>query len=607
MNCADLNQLLSERSVGELDSKQRAAVDSHVATCDACREKWGRDAESQMLHDAVGDARSHARIRDRVMAQIEGRQAGDSTTETGVALPEVESIEGFKILGRLGRGGMGTIFRARQLSMDRVVALKVLAPHLAQNEEFVTRFVREAHTAAAVAHPNIIEVYDIGQNGDTHYIAMEFIDGESLKDVIAREGRVSARRACDIMRQVAMGLAEAHGAGILHRDIKPSNILLTKRDLVKVADFGLAKRPGADVSVTETGQAIGTPLYFPPEAARGQPLDARSDLYSFGATFYHALAGRPPFEGGSATELALKHTQDEPLPLERAAPDVPRALCGIIDRLLRKNPVKRFQSAQELLTAIESVKAELPREETTLTYPAPRASAWRRRLLVLVIGLCLLGALALVLLRGSWPTRTNGKSAIPDPEGWVRMFDGASLRGWEVVREFTDGNIGAGARAEAGRLVVEPGAPWSGVKWTGDFPSADYEVELDAMRVAGQDCFCMLTFPVRDTHLVLIIGGWGGSSVAVELVDGEHGNANSTARRMSFESGRWYAVRVRVAQSRISVWINGLLMVELRTTEHVLAPSGYGACLLPFGVGTASTEGAYKNIRYRRLEPESLE
>jgi len=282
-----------------------------------------------------------------------------------------QTLGEFEIVEFLGRGGMGAVYKARQASLDRLVAIKVLPRAFSRDASFLERFGREARAAAAVNHPNIIEIYSVGHERGYQYIAMEFIDGESLADILKREGQLPADRALALMKQVAAAVGEAHAAGILHRDIKPSNILLTTRGLAKVADFGLAKRPGAELSVTATGAPIGTPLYMPPEVAQGKPLDSRSHLYSLGAAFYHALAGRPPFQGESAAEVILQHAEAQVPPLTQAAPDAPPALCRTIHRLLRKNPAERYPSAEELLVALQRVEARLSvsQGEPTRTMP----------------------------------------------------------------------------------------------------------------------------------------------------------------------------------------------------------------------------------------------
>ena len=274
-----------------------------------------------------------------------------------------QTLGEFEIVGLAGRGGMGAVYKARQPSLDRFVAIKVLPQHMATDANFVERFRREARAAAAVRHPNIIEIHAVGTSRGHQYIAMEFIEGETLGDVLEREGKLSADRALAMLKQVASALARAHAAGILHRDIKPSNILIDATGWAKVADFGLAKQADTDVNITIAGRPLGTPLYIPPEAARGQRLDERSDLYSLGVTFYQVLAGRPPFLGTTSAELILKHAEQQAVPLADLVPDTPPELCDIIHRLLRKEPADRTQSADELLEALDAAReggASLP-------------------------------------------------------------------------------------------------------------------------------------------------------------------------------------------------------------------------------------------------------
>jgi len=320
-----------------------------------------------------------------------------------------QTLGEFEIVEFLGRGGMGAVYKARQASLDRLVAIKVLPRAFSRDTSFVERFGREARAAAAVSHPNIIEIHAVGYERGYQYIAMEFIDGESLGDILKREGRLPADRALALMKQVAAALTEAHGAGILHRDIKPSNVLLTAKGLVKVADFGLAKRPGAELTVTATGAPIGTPLYLSPESARGKTVDARSDLYSLGATFYHALAGRPPFQGDTAAEVILQHAEAQVPSLAQAAPDAPPALCRTVHRLLRKNPGERYPSAEELLAALQRVEARLSvsQWEPTRTMPGDahpslaerrEAKKQQRRRATLIASGCGVAAIVLVVV-----------------------------------------------------------------------------------------------------------------------------------------------------------------------------------------------------------------
>ncbi len=297
MRCEDVERLLSGQTVAEPSAAENAAIEDHLASCQACKERWGLAEQSQELHDAAKALRARQGAEHSLLAKLDAEE-GPAQPGPAPLQPEMpKQIGGFELLELLGRGGMGSVYRARQVSLGRLVALKVIARRLAADERFVARFEREARAAAAVHHPNIVAVYSVGEDSGQHYIAMELVAGEGLDALVKREGPLPQDRALRMMKQVTAALAAAHEADIVHRDIKPSNILLAAEESVKVADFGLAKRMATDVTVTQTGAMMGTPLYHPPEAARGERYDARSDLYSLGATFYHLLAGKPPFEG----------------------------------------------------------------------------------------------------------------------------------------------------------------------------------------------------------------------------------------------------------------------------------------------------------------------
>jgi len=293
-----------------------------------------------------------------------------------------KTLGDFEIIELLGRGGMGVVYRAEQISLARPVALKVLPRRLSTDRRFSVRFEREARAAAALSHPNIVQIHSVGEAEGRRYIAMEFVDGESLRQTLKRDGALDQDRALQIMKEVTAALARAFDAGIAHRDIKPSNILLTAHGEAKVADFGLAKRADEDVSVTATGTSVGTPRYMPPEAARAKELDHRSDLYSLGATFYHLLAGRPVFEGATTPELIVQHATERPTPLAQAARHVDRRLARIIDKLLRKNPKARHANAHELLAELEALgplASAVDQSAPTLEHPARKGTRRRRR------------------------------------------------------------------------------------------------------------------------------------------------------------------------------------------------------------------------------------
>ncbi|MCX7934319.1 MAG: protein kinase, partial [Planctomycetota bacterium] len=263
-------------------------------------------------------------------------------------------LAGYEVLELIGEGGMGAVYRARQISLEREVALKVLAPHLAKNQEFVRRFEREAKSIARVNHPNILQVYDVGVVDDLHFIAMEFIRGHSLTDRLRQHGFLPWRECCEIIRQAALGLAAAARANIIHRDIKPDNLMITDDGIVKVSDFGLAKETTSQ-ELTQTGDLLGTPAYMSPEQCDGAPLDCRTDIYSLGATFYRAVTGVLPFNAPTPVAMMYKHKHESLIPPRQYMPSLPAAVEAIICRMMAKKPEERCASHEEVVAALDAI------------------------------------------------------------------------------------------------------------------------------------------------------------------------------------------------------------------------------------------------------------
>lgn len=320
-----------------------------------------------------------------------------------------QSLGRYTILERIGAGGMGIVYKARDPRLKRDVAIKVLPPEAAADGERRARFEQEAQVASALNHPNIATIYEISADDDgTTFIAMEYVPGRTLGETIPRKG-LNLSEALRYAVQIADALARAHGSGIIHRDLKPGNIVVTPEGRVKLLDFGLAKLvqrdAGAAVDVTRTtgdltaeGMVVGTTRYMSPEQARGKPIDARTDIFSFGAVLYEMIAGRHAFSGASVLEIATAVVRDNPAPLSEAAPDVPRDLERIVTRCLRKDPERRFQSAADLKVALEEL-----REESESGPQPVRVPAARRRGMLAVAGLAAL-VLVLALL---WMLRTD--------------------------------------------------------------------------------------------------------------------------------------------------------------------------------------------------------
>lgn len=268
----------------------------------------------------------------------------------------------FHILRRLGEGGMGQVYLAEQLSLKRKVALKILRADLAANPTSLERFKAEALAVARATHANIVQVYSIGEFDGLHTIALEYVEGRNLRDHLVRKGSPDLLLAMSIMRQVTAALQRANELGIIHRDIKPENILLTRKGEVKVADFGLSRCRAPDqqpLNLTQSGVTMGTPLYMSPEQVEGKPVDHRTDIYSFGVTCYHMLAGNPPFQGETAFAVAIQHVQTEATPLEAIRPDLPADLCAAVMKMMAKDPAQRYQTASELLKELVRLRESL--------------------------------------------------------------------------------------------------------------------------------------------------------------------------------------------------------------------------------------------------------
>ena len=268
----------------------------------------------------------------------------------------------YRLIEKLGQGGMGAVYKAIQIQLRRHVAIKILAPKLAADPDFVERLRHEARAAAALNHPNVVVPIDVGEHAGIHYLAMEYIEGETLSKWMEREGRLPWRAAVEVALQVARGLEHAHKLGLVHRDIKPDNILLDRPSrLAKIADLGLAQRAGESHAFKTGHDAVGTPYYISPEQARGAAdLDGRADIYSLGATLWHILVGVPPFDGPSGAVIMAKHLT-EPVPDPRTSVTrCPEEVVAVINKMMAKHPPDRYATCGELAQDLECLLSDAP-------------------------------------------------------------------------------------------------------------------------------------------------------------------------------------------------------------------------------------------------------
>jgi serine/threonine-protein kinase len=380
-----------------------------------------------------------------------------------------KTLGDFHLLRRLGKGGMGHVYLADQISLKRKVAIKVMRRDGDISTVTLQRFRAEAEAVARLNHTNVVQVYAIGEETGWHYMALEYVEGRNLRHYLEKKGPPEIPLVLLIMRQVAAALQCAGELGIIHRDIKPENILLTRRGQVKVTDFGLsryfstdrsesaitaARKPAAlPVPLTDSGIALGTPLYMSPEQVQGETLDPRTDMYSFGVTCYHMLAGHPPFRGNNPFEVALKHVHAPPAPLSGVRPDLPADLCAMIHKMMAKERGQRYQTFHELIKDLVRLREKLTGhkwqvKDTASALPsspepatAPRlVGRWRRHWLSAIVGLSLvlafLGGAGLAYWRDSAPADSV---AAPDPRLVAQQWQEEFLRQQEVAARKKNG------------------------------------------------------------------------------------------------------------------------------------------------------------------------
>lgn len=302
----------------------------------------------------VREAIAHLESQRRAAPAVRAAAPQQAKKDLGAG----QNIGGCQLVRKLGEGAMGAVYQARHVGLDIPVAVKLMTPSLAKSDaDAAERFVREARLAAKVKHQNIVEVLNVGQEGGIYFIVMELVEGGSLQDLLSGEGRLPIPRAISLISNVCEGLEFAHANGVIHRDLKPANIMIDRQGIAKIADMGLAKKVGDDIGMTQTGMAMGTPLYLAPEQALdAKHADQRSDIYSLGCMFYEMVTGRVPFEGDTLARIILAHAQ-APIPDPRSIdPALPVAVSNITMKMMAKTPAERYQSVREVLDTLAGVR-----------------------------------------------------------------------------------------------------------------------------------------------------------------------------------------------------------------------------------------------------------
>jgi eukaryotic-like serine/threonine-protein kinase len=387
-----------------------------------------------------------------------------------VGLAPEEIVDGrYRVVRRIGSGGMADVWLAADTELDRQVALKVLHENFARDREFVERFRREASSAAGLQHPNVVGVFDRGRYGDTYYIAMEFVDGSSLRDLVA--AGMEPHEAVEVTRQVLDGAEFAHERGIVHRDLKPANVLIDRSGRTRVTDFGIAR--AGESEITQTGSVMGTAQYLSPEQAQGMEVTAAADIYSIGVMLFEMLTGRVPFEGDNTVAIAMKQVSEQPVAPSTINPAVSPSLDAVVLRALAKDPANRFASAAEMRAALDAAEADpvsgFGATERFGAVPPPEEERSRKWLWIAlaVLGVLLVGLLIWLLTRGD-TVRVPGVINQSQAAATIRLQSAGFEVDVDMVRApVAEGRVfeqdpPAGSEAERGSTVtisVSMGAP----------------------------------------------------------------------------------------------------------------------------------------------------
>jgi len=585
---------------GTLDEPDRQRIEDHIGKCDTCC-----DVLRTIPHDPLVE-RIHAATSsiDDGLTPVAGTTPPFQEEDAGTIPTALLDHPRYRIIRLLGQGGMGTVYQAEHKLMERPVALKVISSRLIKNELAVERFHQEVKAAAKLSHRNIVAAYDAEQAGEMHFLVMEYIDGISLDQLVARRKPLPVLHACNYVMQAAQGLQHAFERGTVHRDIKPHNLMRTTRGTIKILDFGLARfatqseHSPDDPGLTADFTALGTPDYMAPEQARdSKRADIRADIYSLGCTLYFLLAGHAPFPGGTAFEKVLGHCERQPQPLSEMRDDIPVEVIAVVEKLMAKSPDDRFQTPAEvveqlrpfghpdspyasetastqpsipnsLLPAAHAAPTQVRPAQSSPKKPKPQVSSspsWiqKNRLLVGGGGAVLGAIVALLVLAdfggndaptlpSSDPSQTQEPQtpAAMATQAWINLIPQSDppvntvAGNWEITSE--------------GELHVDEG-PAARIMLP-YLPSREYDFEIQFTRNTGSQSIAM-HFLDGEGIASFDIDGWSENLGGIQNIDGQNIRTNATrVDNVVLENGRRYTAEVRVRRDQVQAFLDGQLL-----------------------------------------------
>lgn len=628
---------------GTLAEPDRQRIEDHIGQCDTCC-----DVLRTIPHDPLVE-RIHAATSsiDDGLTPVGSPTPVFQEEDAGTIPTALLDHPRYRIIRQLGQGGMGIVYQAEHKLMERTVALKVISSRLMKNELAVERFHQEVKAAAKLSHRNIVAAYDAEQAGEMHFLVMEYIDGISLDQLVARRKPLPVLHACNYVMQAAQGLQHAFERGTVHRDIKPHNLMRTTRGTIKILDFGLARfatqseQSPDDPGLTADFTALGTPDYMAPEQARdSKRADIRADLYSLGCTLYFLLSGHAPFPEGTAFEKVIGHCERQPRSLSEIRDDIPPKVTAIVERLMAKSPDDRYQTPSEVVEQLKpfghpdspyandasatqpsmsNAMLSVPKVEPTKVRPTQRPksntqtkvtpfSRWVRKNRYLIGGSgAILGALVALLVLGDFgkedPPTPSHAGAIQSPER-QRSPVPAGVQDWIDLISKVDppANTVAGnwQVTPEGELHVDAGL---GARIMLPFlPPREYDLEVQFTRNSGSQSIAM-HFLDGEGIATFDIDGWSENLGGIQNIDGANIRTNSTrVDNVVLENGRRYTAEVRVRRNQVQAFLDGQLLTtytgdgsNLTLLELWILPEK------SLGLGAYDSDTTFHQVRVRPI------